>query len=248
MILSRLTTIGAAVALTAGIAAFAPAGVQAQETPAPAPAPAVGETRANQRSGAATLTGCLVRESDFRKAHNLGDGGGIGMGDELVLADARDTAPGTSATGTCSESTFTGTAYRITGGEEDKMKTLVGRRIEVTGFFQPDRDGESKLPEEVSVRTFREYTVTATAEVTPAAVPTIEAREVVAAEARPEPAPAPVVEARVEQPAPMPTPTPEPVAVAAREELPATASVLPLIGLIGLLSLGSSAVLIRRKN
>jgi hypothetical protein len=230
MILSRMTAIGTAAALAAGIAAFAPASVQAQETPTPAAAPAVGETRANQRTGAATLTGCLVRESEFRKAHNLGGGTAIavGMGDEFVLADARDTAPGSTAAGTCSESTFTGTAYRITGSQEDKMKTLVGRRIEVTGFFEPDRDAESKLPEEVDVRTYREFTATAEVTSAPAPVAQAEAREAVVADARPEPAPM--------------------AAEPAREALPSTASPLPLIGLMGLFSLAGSGLLLRRKR
>ena len=60
------------------------------------------------------------------------------------------------------------------------------------------------------------------------------ARNVPVAEPEPTPAPAPAPEAQV-TPEPAPEPTPAPA------ELPKTASYYPIIGLIGLLSIGASA-------
>ena len=43
-------------------------------------------------TGEVTVTGCLMREADYRKLHDEGRGGvlgsGVGVGDEFVLADA----------------------------------------------------------------------------------------------------------------------------------------------------------------
>src|SRR5262249_52539920 len=41
-------------------------------------------------SGMIKVTGCLVKEGDYRKAHHLGSGalGGVGLGDEFVVVNA----------------------------------------------------------------------------------------------------------------------------------------------------------------
>ena len=242
MFLRRMTGIGTAAALAAGIAAFGPATGYAQETSA------VGETPANQRVGAVTLVGCLVRESDYRQKHNLGGGaaGGMGLGDELVIVDTNTTSTTPVATSTntapaespaspsssainCAD-TGKGPAYRLTGSMEDKLKAFVGRSVEVRGDFEPDRDRESKLPEEVNVRSYREHTATAETVSAPAVV----------AEVRTEPAP--VAEAAVAEVAMV-----EENRSTTREALPRTASPVPFIGLIGLLSLGSGLWMSRRK-
>jgi hypothetical protein len=235
-----MTGIGTAAALAAGIAAFVPATGYAQSTSA------VGETPANQRVGAVTLVGCLVRESDYRQKHNLGGGavGGMGLGDELVIVDTSTTSTTSQATSTntapvdspaspsssainCAD-TGKGPAYRLTGSMEDKLKAFVGRSVEVRGDFEPDRDGESKLPEEVNVRSYREHTAAAETVSSPAVVADV-------AEVRAEPAPREIV-AMVEESRPV-----------EREALPRTASPVPFIGLIGLLSLGSGLWMSRRK-
>src|SRR5437762_11997118 len=83
-----------------------------------------------------TVTGCLVKEADYRSAHGLGKGAlnGAGLGDEFVLVDTTEsgapasdstanarsktsgTAPSTSAA-SCTEK-GAGPAYRLTGSKE----------------------------------------------------------------------------------------------------------------------------------
>ncbi|HET9830934.1 MAG TPA: hypothetical protein VFP91_04475 [Vicinamibacterales bacterium] len=148
-----------------------------------------------------TLVGCLVRETDYRKAHGLGKGaiGGLGLGDEFVLVDVTtvaasgSTAPATgsspqvpptrSSSAACSEK-GTGKAYRTTGQLEERLKPFVGRRIEVTGQFDHERDartaaGETnaKLPPEIKIASYREAPAAAgevskSANAAPAATPT----------------------------------------------------------------------------
>ena len=148
-----------------------------------------------------TVVGCLVRETDYRKAHGLGKGaiGGLGLGDEFVLVDATAVAasgstaaatgssPQTPATrpsssAACSEK-GTGKAYRTTGQLEERLKPFVGRRIEVTGQFDHERDartaaGETnaKLPPEIKIASYREAPAAAgegsqSANAAPAATP-----------------------------------------------------------------------------
>src|SRR5438874_12573024 len=134
-----------------------------------------------------TLVGCLMGESDYRRAHGLGKGaiGGLGLGDEFVLVDASEsssaaatssTAPSTTSA-RCTE-TGTGKAYRLTGQAEEKLKQFVGRRIEVTGAFDHARDAKiaagetkAKLPAEIKIASFREAPVSAGTTASTAAPP-----------------------------------------------------------------------------
>jgi len=164
-------------------------------------------------NGTITATGCLIKEMDYRKAHKLTGTafGGLGLGDEFVLVE--DGCNAASA----------GKAYRLTGKREEEMKPFVGKTIEVTGSWDHKRDakiaaGETKatLPPEIKIATFHEASAAPVASaVTPSPAPPVAAA--------PAPAPAPQsVEARNE--------TPE-------RTLPRTASNLPLVGFIGLISL-----------
>jgi hypothetical protein len=197
------------------------------------------------------MTGCIVRENDYRKAHNLGKS--LSLDDQFVIVNA-DVSPASgvpkpsdvkrvkpsptpsSASETCAEQ-GTGQAYRISGHRESELKAFVGHRLEITGTLQHGtaEQAESgammtdKLPSEVEMADYRE--VAAVAPRT-AATPT------------PTPAPAPEVrtpEPRTPAPARMTTASPAP-----KRRLPKTASDLPLIGLIGVLTLATGAALWRR--
>jgi hypothetical protein len=99
-----------------------------------------------QKSGSAadqqvTITGCIQREADYRKAQDAGKGGvagtGVGAGNEFVLTNAsmsKDDKPGTTPapTGTAGAAT-TASAYELTGSNEGQAAKYVGRRVEITG-------------------------------------------------------------------------------------------------------------------
>jgi hypothetical protein len=186
--------------------------------------PATGQQSQVSPNTTMTLVGCLMRESDYRKAHNLGKGalGGVGLGDEFVLVDATDSssAPAARSTSTTCTETGSGKAYRMTGKAEEQLKPFVGRRIEVTGQFDHERDAktaagetDAKLPPEVKIASF--HAVSSPGGQAPAA-----------ASASPAPQPAPS--------------TPSQVAsndTSRQRQLPKTASNEPLFALIGLLCL-----------
>ena len=88
------------------------------------------------------MVGCIQGEADYRKAGNLGRGGtagtGVGVGNELVLFDARITSAGAPAAGAA-----TGTAgaaardYKLTGPNEGKAVQFRGKRVEIIGTIKP---------------------------------------------------------------------------------------------------------------
>jgi LPXTG-motif cell wall-anchored protein len=136
----------------------------------------VASTAFAQTGASMTITGCLMGEQDYRKAHGLTKGsfGGLRLGDEFVLVE-----------GNCGDSN--GKAYRLTGKPENDLKPLVGHRIEVTGQWDKEHDataaaGQTKatLPPEFKIASFHEAAVTASASAAPAPAPVRSAPQTVA--------------------------------------------------------------------
>jgi len=141
--------ISRAVGIALGTAAFAVAtgqslGASQSQTPAPA------TTTQSSRVPAAppvTITGCIQREADYRRASGAGRGGaaatGAGTGNEFVLANAMSSASGspaaTSGANTPSPTGTAGstTAYELTGSHEGDAAPFVGKRVEITGTVKP---------------------------------------------------------------------------------------------------------------
>lgn len=135
---------GVCVAVGLSTAAFG------QQTP-PSPASQQRPTAAPQGSQAGeqvTLTGCVQREADYRRAQDAGRGGvagtGVGAGNEFILAEAsaaKSAAPGAPAGGGAAPAptgtTGTAAAYELTGPEEGKVSQYVGRRVEISGRLKP---------------------------------------------------------------------------------------------------------------
>jgi hypothetical protein len=94
-----------------------------------------------------TLTGCVQRESEYRKAQDAGRGGvagtGVGVGNEFVLIDASTAttagarpAEPTNPTGTGGTAASAKMAYELTGPNEGQVSQYVGRRVEISGTLK----------------------------------------------------------------------------------------------------------------
>ena len=182
-----------------------------------------------------SLTGCVQREADYRRLHNSGKGGflgfGGGLGNEYVLINAspnprrgfRDCA---TAVG--------GEAYELTGREEGDLEPFVGQRVAITGTRKAaEIDTVTGQPTggrqagydlrlfEVDVDSFRALPVQTT-------VSRVRERPA-ARQLNQNSAQAPIQRRRDVD--------------ANADQLPGTASPLPLIGLAGLLSLAAGLTL-----
>jgi len=215
-----------------------------------------------QSSGSAddhgvTVTGCLMSESAYRQAHNLGKGAlnGAGLGDEFVIVDATTApasnvpkpndvkrerpapSPSSASAAQCAER-GNGQAYRITGHREEELKGWVGRRLEVTGTLKHDSSASTgtvaagKLPEELDMADYREVAAGAPAAAVRPSAPE-PATQVSRSDTRPDTSAPPATSRRT-----------------TRRGLPKTASDAPLVALIGILSLaaGSGLWLTRRSS
>lgn len=99
-----------------------------------------------------TVTGCVVREADYRRVQDAGKGGvagtGVGAGNEFVLTSATPSSAGSSApaakpgaaggvpTGTSGALSLSMTAYELTGPNEARAEQFVGRRVEISGTLK----------------------------------------------------------------------------------------------------------------
>src|SRR5262245_4956314 len=199
-----------------------------------------------------TLIGCVQKESDYRREHNLRRGGrlqtGLGAGDEYMLINATRVSPGSPASSSADcTSAGSGEAFEITGGQEEKFKAFVGKRVEVSGTQKRAKIGPEGRPTggsdpmggelhlfEVEVSTVREAAAMTQAQRSETQVqtapPATTAPATTAPALAPPPAPAPAPTATAGQ-----TPPPAPTTT-----LPHTASPLPLYGLTSLLLFGAA--------
>jgi hypothetical protein len=136
----------------------------AQTTPSPSD-----QKPAVQINNEVTVTGCLMRESDYRKLHDAGRGGvlgsGVGVGDEFMLVDAvptrntpegrrggqrgdrvtgRPVGVGTAGSG------LAGRTYTLTGPAEKNLVSDIGRMVQVVGNVDPGKaSGEGAAVEDL---------------------------------------------------------------------------------------------------
>ena len=243
----------AAAVLAMAMAAFA----QAPQTSRPS----TDAQTSRQPASPVTLVGCIQREADYRKANDSGRGGvagtGLGRGNEYMLVNASRPSAGSSpsASADCA-TTGQGEAYELTGSRERELEKFVGRRVEISGMLKeakteatgprgaaPPTGGFDPLRQdlklfEVEVQSFREPATGQSAQAPPAAASEPPPPAPAPRQAAPQPPPAAALPA---PPAPQPSATPAP-----RQRLPRTASPVPLVGLIGMLSLGVGLGLRRR--
>jgi len=204
---------------------------------------------------AVTAVGCLQSEREYRRNHESTKfaGTGVGLNDEYVLIDAviggpsLNVEPITEAESStnCIAARADGQAFELTGHGEDSLSGLVGRRVVIhgmlkhakhdtgpvgtSGTFTPEpTGGGSKLGSdlklrEINVESFSLVPVKAAATNEPVIL------------GAPEPPPAAAAEPEPQAPAAAAAPAPQQTAAA--PALPKTASPLPTIALVGLLSL-----------
>jgi hypothetical protein len=139
--------------LAFGVSVFAQTAGQQPTQPQPQPG---ARSSSDQQI---TVTGCVQREADYRRARDAGRGGvagtGVGAGNEFVLTEATTssnkaggarTGESTSPTGTAGPSTSGLTAYELTGPNEGQVSQYVGRRVEITGKLKPAETNAAGRP------------------------------------------------------------------------------------------------------
>ena len=121
---------------TAALIAQAPQGAgQPQTAPRPTPQPPA----ATAQQPTTTLVGCLYREDQVPgRTPNVAERAGIL--EDYILADASAPSgqgkPG--AVGTAGSTPPSGNMFKIEGPSDERLKALVGKRVEVTGRIDPE--------------------------------------------------------------------------------------------------------------
>jgi hypothetical protein len=93
-----------------------------------------------------TVIGCVQREEDYRRAHNMPRGGAVGTGvgaaNEFVLVNAMMSGRPTGTAGRAASET----EFELTGSAEGKLTEHVGKRVEITGNLKAAEVGASGQP------------------------------------------------------------------------------------------------------
>jgi hypothetical protein len=120
---------------------------------AQAPAPQSSQVQADKRA-VTTITGCVYRESDIPgRAPNPAER--VGISEDYILAEIAGAAgssgaraPGATGTTGAGGAAATGTAgvgrmYKLEKVDDSKLKSLIGKRVEVSGILDAEA-GDSK--------------------------------------------------------------------------------------------------------
>jgi hypothetical protein len=100
------------------------------------------QAKAEQPDQPITVTGCVLREADYRKMQDAGKGGaagtGVGVGNEFVLTRASTSPAGASTPGGAAPTGTSGTdaTYELTGPNEGRAEQFVGKRVEISGTLK----------------------------------------------------------------------------------------------------------------
>ena len=148
MFITKRMTFGTlALVATAAFSAAQPAHSQSQPSAPPRqaqpPAPQPGATTTAQTT--ATLVGCLYRESQIPgRTPTVVERAGVL--EDYILADATmpaPTRPGTPSqtVGTSGTVPSTGNMYKVENISDERLKALVGKRVEVSGRIDPEDAG-----------------------------------------------------------------------------------------------------------
>ena len=130
---------GIAAALLFGTAVFAQTSQPRTQTQPRTP---TGRASADEH---VTVTGCVQREEDYRRAHNMPRGGvgtGVGDADEFVLVNVMMSGRPTGTSGTAA----TEREFELSGPAEGKLTQYVGKRVEITGTLEPAEVDASGRP------------------------------------------------------------------------------------------------------
>jgi hypothetical protein len=118
---------GIAAALLCGMAVFAQTSQPRTQTE---PRTQTGRASAAEH---VTVIGCVQREEDYRRAHNMPRGGsvgtGVGAGNEFVLVNVMMSGRPTGTSGTAANER----EFELTGPAEGTLAEHVGKRVEITG-------------------------------------------------------------------------------------------------------------------
>jgi hypothetical protein len=114
--------------------------VFAQETPQRPDSRAASPAQTTAPAQQISVTGCIQREADYRRARDKGRGGvagtGVGAGNEFVLINASMAPASGRAAGAPTGTAGTSTEYELTGSNEKQASTFVGKRVEIMGMLK----------------------------------------------------------------------------------------------------------------
>ncbi len=138
--------------VTGALVAAASSGalVVAQAPAAPTQKPAQSAAATDQKGATTTLIGCVYREQDVPgRAPNVAER--VGILEDYIFAEVPSSPvaanqPSTGTGGAVGTSGAAAAMYKIEFVDDDKLKTLIGKRVEVVGRIDAESGDAAKPP------------------------------------------------------------------------------------------------------
>jgi hypothetical protein len=158
------TLLAAVAAPIFAVALAAPnAAAQAQTSPQ-STTPRDSAAQATSQGSGSTMVGCLYREDQVPgRSPNVAERAGV-LEDYILVgagpaADGRQSSTSPSASGA---STASGRMFKVEGIDDDRLKAMVGKRVEVSGRVDPDVEGrrdQSPGPDQINLPEFEAQSI-----------------------------------------------------------------------------------------
>ena len=142
------------------------AAAQAQTSPqstTPRDSAAQGASQASQGSGS-TMVGCLYREAQVPgRSPNVAERAGI-LEDYILVgaAPASSAQQSGASASTTSASAASGRMFKVEGIDDERLKSMVGKRVEVSGRVDADVEGrrdQSLGPDQINLPEFEAQSI-----------------------------------------------------------------------------------------
>jgi hypothetical protein len=118
----------------------------AGQSPSPAAqTPSSQQAQSTTGQASTTLTGCVYREKDVPgRAPNVAERAGVL--EDYILADVRPASGTAGTTGTTGSTSAKAPMYKLELIEDEKLKAVVGKRVEVTGRIDAESGDVKSQP------------------------------------------------------------------------------------------------------
>jgi hypothetical protein len=131
---------------------------QAQTSPQSTTPADTASQAASQGSGA-TMVGCLYKEAQVPgRSPNVAERAGV-LEDYILVGAAPASSAQQSST---SASSTSGRMFKVEGIDDDRLKAMVGKRVEVSGRVDPDVEGrrdQSLGPDKINLPEFEAQSI-----------------------------------------------------------------------------------------
>lgn len=159
--MKKFLTAVVAPAFAVALSATSAAAQAPQTTPTQTSQPAESAAQQQQQTAGTTMVGCLYREDQVPgRSPNVAERAGIL--EDYILVGASPASASERSTASGGATTASASSFKVEGIDDDRLKAMVGKRVEVSGRIDADVEGrrdQSPGPDTINLPEFEAQSI-----------------------------------------------------------------------------------------